>query len=152
MAWLPLALKVVGTAVTVMSVVKAGQAREAMADFDEEQLKSQGLHEKALADKQALEERRKAKLLESKAIARAVAGGAMATDPGVLDITTDIAEEGEYNALMALWEGEERAKGRRTQAAAARMEGKEIKRATKTKAISTAISGAGSAYSSWAKA
>jgi hypothetical protein len=151
MAWLPLVLQVVGTAVTVMSAIKAGQAQKAMNDFEAEQLNAQGAHEKALADKQALEERRKAKLLESKATAQAVAGGATATDPGVLDITTDIAQEGEYNALMALWEGEERAKGRYTQAAAARMEGREAKRAAKTKAISTAISGAGSAYSSWTK-
>jgi hypothetical protein len=74
-----------------------------------------GNAQKASADFQARQ-------LEAQATAERGGG----QDIGLLG---DIEEEGTYRQMLATWGGEERAKGRQAQAAAARMEGKAYKRA-----------------------
>jgi hypothetical protein len=88
-----------------------------------------------------MEERRRARLAESRALAVAGASGAGASDPTVLDIMGGIAEEGEYRALNALYTGEDRARGMEGNAAARRFEADQARRAGRAEARSTLLGG-----------
>lgn len=67
--------------------------------------------ERAKSQYAAQEQRRQAALVSSRARAVAGASGGGATDPTIVDITSELAGEGEYRALTAMYEGEDRARG-----------------------------------------
>jgi hypothetical protein len=67
--------------------------------------------ERARAQRVAAEQRRQATLVSSRARAVAGASGGGVTDPTVTNITAELAGEGEYRALSALYEGNDRANG-----------------------------------------
>jgi hypothetical protein len=119
-----------------------GRADQKSADFQAAQLDRNAIATEATSQRVAIEERRKATLMQSRARAVAAAGGGTTTDVGVADILAKIDAEGEFNALSALFEGSERATGMRTQATGKRFEGKAAKRAGVMKALSTVFTGA----------
>lgn len=127
-------LKVGGTILSTVGALNAGAAQKAAADHQAVQLDQQAKTEKALAQREAQERRREKEFAISRA--RAVAG----SDQD-LDLLGDIEEEGELRAQYAIWEGDERAKGRRAQAAASRFEGRQRKRASVLDAGSTLLDG-----------
>lgn len=94
------------------------------AKFEAAQLTQAAGQERASSQRVAIEERRRARLASSSAVARAAASGAGASDPTVLNIIGDLAAEGEYNALSALFSGEESARGLEMAAAGRLFEGK----------------------------
>jgi len=146
------AMQIAGTAMTALSMMSKGGEEYGAAKYDAAQLEAGAKAEEAKSQRVAAAERRKARILQSNALAAAVAGGSTATDVGVLDITSDIAQEGEYNAALALWEGSERAAGKRTQAGVRKWEGKQKKKASKRKAFGSVLSAAPGIYSSGKKA
>ena len=83
--------------------------------------------------------------MQSRALAVAGASGAGATDPTVLRLISGIAGEGALAAQTAMFNANEQARGMRNQANSTKFEGKQAKSASKMKAISTVLSGAGSA-------
>lgn len=109
------------------STKKAGNAEAA-------QYQQQAGAERATAQRQAIEERRAARLAESRAIAVAAASGGGASDPSVTKIIGDLAADGEYNALSALYTGEESARGLESAAAGAQYEGRNVASAYRTRA------------------
>lgn len=131
--------------------MQAGKAAKANANFQAAQLEQQAGQEVASAQRVAIEERRRAGIAMSNAQAASAASGGGASDPTVLKITGDIAKQGEYNALSALFEGEEKARGLRLGATTSRMEGKQAAKAGKTAGFSTIIGGLGSAGMAYAK-
>lgn len=113
MAWYMIGTAAVSTAVNLYGQNKAKKAGEADARFNAGQLREQAVISRATGQRVASGERRQAKLLESALQARAGGGG---LDPTVARLQADIAGEGEYRALSALYEGETGALGREASA------------------------------------
>jgi hypothetical protein len=95
-------------AVSVAGGMQQKKANRQDANFLATQQREQALVLRAAGVRQASEEKRQARLLESAIQARAGGGGA---DPTVVELTQDVAGEGEYRALAALYEGETGALG-----------------------------------------
>lgn len=137
-AAIPAALGGIGGLGTVLSVggtILGGIAANKAAKAEAAQLEAQGKAEFAVAQRKSEAERRRKDLVISRARAVGAASG------GGLDLNLigDLEKEGEYNALVAEWEGKERQKGRNAQAAAARYEGKQGLFASFLKAGSTLL-------------
>ena len=125
-----IAATVVSTVGTIVSSNDAAAAARAegdnarkIGDWQASQLRQQAGQERAAAQRQAENERRAGRLAVSKARAIAAGSGGGASDPTVMNIYSDLAAEGETNAMTALWEGEEAARGLEAQAAGAQYEG-----------------------------
>lgn len=114
-----------GTILSGIGSIAAGNAANANAQYEARQLEQRATAERAAAQQESLKDRREKDLVLSRARAVGAASG------GGIDINLmgKIEEEGERNALTALWEGEERARGAENQAAATRASGKRAKRA-----------------------
>lgn len=152
-----LALTGAGTAISAGSTIAGGRAAEAggilaqnQKDYEAKQYEQQAQESRASAQRLAFERRREASLLQSKLQARAAASGGGADDPTIITLSEGIAGRGEYEALMEMYKGENRARGledaatnSRFEGQAARWEGETKKRASQTKAIGTIISGLG---------
>ena len=129
---------VAGTALSVAATIQQGRHAEAAAKAQQQAAEAEAARmrvragqERALAQRQALEKRRQARLRASRAQAFAASSGAGALDPDVVNLLGDIEGEGTFQAMMALAAGEDRAKGLTTSAAqqqfrgaAARAEGR----------------------------
>lgn len=106
----------------------------------------------ALAQQQAAQERRRAKLLRSRALAVAGASGAgMSGDPTVDKILSDIESEGELRALTSLWEGDYLADALRTGAEVKRRTAVAHKAAATMNAIGSMAGGASNTMSFYGK-
>jgi len=134
-----------GSVISGLGQMQAGRAANASAKFQAAQMEQRAGQERAASQRVAIEERRRAGIAMSNAQAATAASGGGATDPTVLNITGGLAKQGEYNALSALFEGEERARGLQLQATSTRMEGRQARRAGMIGGISTIVSGAGNA-------
>lgn len=128
------------TAVSAAGTIMSGNAARGAANFQAAQMTQQAGQERATSQRQAIEARRQSGLANSRVTALAAASGAGATDPTVLDIEGDNAGTGEYNALSALYTGEERARGLEMGAGAKRYEGATERQAAVFKAGGTILS------------
>lgn len=137
-AWVYVATSVAGTIFSAVSQQQAGREAEKAtkrqadaaelnaqrqaeaAGFEAAQLEQIAGEETAIAQRRASEERRRGRLLESRALALGAAGGG-AGDPTVVNIISDLAGEGEYMAAVRIYEGEEAARRARMGAAGQRV-------------------------------
>lgn len=103
---------------------QAGRAQQQEADLEAAQLAQTAGQERAAAQQKAIEQRRQARLAQSRNQAVAAASGGGATDPTVLALDSSLAGEGELNALTELYQGEAKARGLEGQAAATQYQGK----------------------------
>lgn len=142
------ALTVVSTVVSAAGTLMSGNAARGAANFEAAQMKQQAGQERAVAQRQAIEQRRQAGLANSRVQAVAAASGAGATDPTVLNIEGNNAATGEYNALSALYSGEEKARGFEMSAAARKYEGATARQSALLGAGGTLMGGAAKAYGS----
>jgi hypothetical protein len=117
-----------------------------MAKSQQQQLNQQAGQERAMSQRQLINERRQQNLVSSKATAQIAAGGGDITDAGSQDILAGIEQEGTYRALTALYTGEEKAKGLEYEGLVKRAEGKAAKKAGVMNAFGTLASTAGSIY------
>lgn len=125
---IPLALMAASTALQAGGTIIGSSAQSRELKYEAAQLDQQAGQERASSQRGAMEQRRQARLLQSRALARAAATGG-ASDPTVVNILARLEGEGEYRALTALYEGEERARSAEMQAKARRKEAKNVKRA-----------------------
>lgn len=130
------------TAVSAYNQYQGGKAQAANSEMVAIQRESDAKQAELESQTQAYNERRRAKLVRSRALAVAGASGAGVSDPGINTILDDIDAEGEYRALSDLSSGEYLATGLRAGAGAARREGTAYRNAGYTRAASTALSGA----------
>lgn len=161
--WIGPALSVGGTLISAQGQRQAGKTAAAQgaaaaqnervaAEFEARQ--ADYLAGQALAGSQleAREQRKAAALLASKALARAAASGAGASDPTVVDILSEIYSEGAYRSALALYEGQESARSLNVAATARRLggssaasarqaEGESIARASNLSMFSTLLRG-----------
>lgn len=139
LAFLP---ALIGAGGTILQGVKADLAARSQAL----QLEQSAGQDRATSQRAAIEQRRAARYLQSRAQALAAASGAGASDPTVTKIIGDIAGEGEYGALVAMYEGEDAARAKETAAKVARKTGSAMANASYLKAGTTLLSGASSWY------
>jgi hypothetical protein len=157
------AVQVAGTIISAQAQANQarmeGKSQQQIAEFQARQMQTRAGQERAVSQMQAVEERRRARLARSKALAIAGASGG-GTGGTVNDILSDLTAEGELNAQAALYEGEEAARGLEMQAAGTRAEGKyanaasryasrNIKNASYLSAAGTTMQGAASFYSKY---
>lgn len=137
-----------GSIVSGLGQMQAGKAAKVNADFQARQMQQQAGQERAASQRVAIEKRREATIAQSRAQAVAAASGGSATDKTVLDITSGIAAQGEYNALSALFEGEEAARGYNLGATSATMQGKQAKKSGMIGGMATIAGGVGTTLAS----
>jgi len=101
----------------------AAQRQKTEAEFEAEQMTQAAGQAIATSQRDAIEQRRQARLLQSRAIAISGASGASVTDPTVLNLIGDIAGQGSYRAAVALYQGEDKARQLNMAADAKRYEG-----------------------------
>lgn len=136
-------LSAVGTGLSAVGTLAAGAQAEKAAKFKAAQEAQAAQEARASAQRQSLERRRQTNLTQSTLIARAAASGADASDPDVQNLGQSIAARGEYQALMEMYNGENRAQGLLSQSEADLYEGKAAKRNSFFKAAGTLASGFG---------
>jgi hypothetical protein len=157
-AALSMGMNFAGTALSLMGAgqagdakIAAGDARGAALDYRAAQLDQKAGQELASSQREAVEQRRRQKLVSSRALAVGAAGGG-GVDPGLADILGDLAEEGEFRVLTSLYTGEEKAAGLRMQAGADRFEAGESRRAGRLEAQATKTAAWGQALPRFATA
>lgn len=97
-------------AFTGMQTANAQAKAEAQQGLYQQKVADQNAgQERAASQRVALDERRKATIASSRAKALGAAGGG-GSDPTVVNLVGDINTQGEYNALTALYTGEDRAR------------------------------------------
>lgn len=159
MAWFMAAAPYIAAAGTVVSayqqeqqgILAAAQAnmRAQQMEVQAEQLNKNAKAAEAASQREAIRAKRESSYLASRNKALAAAGGGSASDPTVVNLIDQIESEGEYNALTALYNGSARAQGIRSDALTTqygaemeRQAGKSAKKAGKTTAFNTVLSGA----------
>lgn len=140
-------LAAVGTAVSAAGTISAGNSAAALGEWQAKQLVEKGKAEKAAASVEAENLAKQKRLVAS----RAQAVGAASGGGQDINLLGQIEEEGTLRSLMAIWRGEEAAKGRKIQAAAARFEGKAKKKASYLDAAGTLLSGGSTFYDNYSQ-
>lgn len=158
MAAVGTAVSAAGTLAGGAAAADAGRARQASEEYQAKQYEQNALTARAEAQRQSFEKQRQTSLLQSTLQARAAAGGGSASDPGIVKLGEEIASRGEYESLMEMFKGENRARGLEDQATASRMtgeaalaEGKAKQKASYLSAAGTLIGGASSMYKTYNK-
>jgi hypothetical protein len=135
-----LVLAGMSTALQVAGTIAQGNSQRSAADYQAAQLNQQAGQTRATAQRQAIDDRRKATLVMEQGQARAAASGAGATDPTVTALEDNVAGQGEYNALAHIYSGEERARGAETEATTKQFEGEQAFKSSQIKAGTTLLS------------
>lgn len=141
-----------GTAVSAVGTIAAGNQAKAAADFQAEQLEAQGKEERAASQREAARVKRERDFILSRQQAVAASSNLGALDETVVDLAGDVVQEAAVQEGMVRYGGEERAKGRTAQAAAARLEGKAARTGSYLSAAGTILGGVGSFASDYGKA
>ena len=159
MSWIPFALQAAGTLMSISGARSGARASRASArarqkakEFEAAQLEQNAGQAIAASQRVAAERRRQAMLVQSRALAVAAAGGGGVgeNDTSFLNLMAKTAGRGEYDAAVALYEGEDKARLLRMQAAARRYEGEvdidageSAASAYKTQGLSSALTSGG---------
>lgn len=125
----------ISTVASAVGQIQQGKAADQAARYQADQMRVNADQSRKSAQKLADERRRQASILASRAQAVGASQGGF--DPSTTDIIGDIEAEGEYGALNALYEGEERARLNIGQAGLTEYEGKQAKRSSYYKAAGT---------------
>lgn len=138
-----------GTVIGAAGQAQQGQQAKSQAESEANQLQSQAKNEQAASQLQAMEDRRQARLAESRAQAVSAASGADPTSTSFVRNISDIEGQGELNALTSLWNGDERARQLRNQASATRASGSQAAKAANIGAMSSLLQSGSSLYSKY---
>lgn len=106
-------------------------------------LKQKANESAAAGQRAAITQQRKTQLVQSRARALAADSGTDAASPDILKTESDIAGQGEYNALSAIYEGMARARSDNDQAEIDLFRARETQRAAPLAATGTILAGLG---------
>ena len=149
----PVTWMIIGsTALSAYGSMQEGKSALQNAKADAKQLREQADMARAQGTREAEQEARIKRKNISDAQARMAGSGGTVDSAGNVETLGKIEAVGEYNALTALYEGEVESEGLEAQAKQRRKEGDQAMAASRTKALSTIISGASSAYKSYGAA
>lgn len=140
---LSLALSAVGTMASASAARRQADAERTAADYNAMMMERRANEERAVGTRKAAEKRRELEYAQSRLQSRAAASGGSASDPGTISLAADIEQQGEYNALTAIYTGESTARNYETQAGLTRYVGESRARALEDKAKGTLIEGFG---------
>lgn len=150
------ALQAAGTIMGGNAAADAGARQQQAQYFKAEQEEQAAQESRAAAQRVSLDKAREGRLLQSKLQANAAAGGGGAADPTILDLAGGIAGRGEYESLLEMYKGENRARGLEDSAVgsrltgdAAKAEGEAKRTASYFSAAGTIIGSGGSAYKTY---
>lgn len=118
MAWVPAAMAVVSTVMSIKGAQDAGKGAANSAAEDQASLDYQAAQDRvnagqamAVAERDAAEQRRQGDYAQSRAIALlAASGGGGVTDPGAVTLLANNAGEIAYRSAVALYKGEDEAR------------------------------------------
>lgn len=130
-----------GMLLSMKSGMDQAAYQEAVAKAEAEALKQRSNEEAAAGQRAAETKRRQAALVGSRARALAASSGTLATDPTEIDAESDIAGQGEYNALAALYEGMAASRASQFQADIDLFKARRIRSAAPWSAAGTLFSG-----------
>lgn len=122
------------------SALAGGSAADKAARFKAKQIERNAIAKRAEGTRQTQEGLRIGRKLQSDAIAAMAAGGGSTTDVGAIEQQAKLKQVTDVNALTALFEAEEQAKGMDLAAKGVRLEGKMAKKKGQRQALSTIIS------------
>lgn len=137
---IPLALMAAGTAVSGAGTILGANSQSKELRSEATQLDEQAGRTRASSQREAIEQRRQAKLVASRALTLAAASGGGADDPTIVNLIANTEGEGAYRAYTALYNGNEEALGLERQAQAKRKEAKTVKKVAWLKTAGSVIS------------
>ena len=138
------AMQAAGTIMGGNAAASAGRAAQQAAYFRAAQEEQAAQESRAAAQRVALDKAREGRLLQSKLQANAAASGGGAADPTVIGLAGDIAGRSEYESLLEMYKGENRARGLEDSAIGSRMSGDAAKAEGDAKRTASYFSAAGS--------
>lgn len=164
MAWIGAATTVASLFMQAKGASDAAAAAErnaaavkAAKEYEAKQLEQNAGQAIAASHRAALDQERQAQLVASRALAVAAAGGGGVSDPTIVRLLSKIQGEGAYRRGLAIYDGEDKARVMRMQAAARRFEGElgvqggdAMASAYLTKGATGMVSGIGSLFSKYA--
>lgn len=134
------------TALDVMSTIEAGKAAEREAEYEAQQLESAGTEAYGAGSRSAyLAAREGERFLSDQRAAQAASGGTT-TDPQAIRQRAAAGRDIDYNVMNELFKGDVRRQELRKQASATRYGGRQARKASKRRAIGTALGGFGKAF------
>lgn len=142
----PLILMAGSTVASTIGSIRQGQATKAQDDYVAQQERVQGGQDIAAAQRAMLTQNQQTARVESNLQASAAASGGGATDVSVVKDSQEIAQEGSYRALTAMYDGQAKAQGLNTQATDTQWQGGQAATAGYIKGFSTLLQGGSSLY------
>ena len=132
-----------GSFAAALSQIQYGLEAQKAAKFQADQMRINAGQAQAGAQRDAWSIQREAEYTASRALAVAAASGGGASDPTVVNLMARNADEMAYRRQLALYEGDEAARGMRMGAAAKEYSGANARRAANEAAVGS-VYGAGS--------
>lgn len=149
---------ILGTAVSFMGSIAQSNALNAQAQATQQQaayqaqvLRQQGQEQLAASQRKSLDDKRQAQYVQGRLQAQAAAGGGGADDPTIIKLSSDIAAQGEYNALADLYSGQSAKVAAINQGNLAIYQGDINAMALRSRADATLLGGIGGLFGSLAK-
>lgn len=124
-----LAMTGLGTVSQMNAQAASGKSAAALAEYTAKQSEVNAIQERAAAGRTAKEQRRMGDIAISNAIAAGASSGGAITDPSIMGIIGKIADESEYRAASAMYQGASAARGYEAKSATSRYEGSSAKQA-----------------------
>lgn len=140
-------LKAAGSFTKGLGQLEAGDAAKKSADFTALQLRQKAGQVVAASQLEAFGVQREADYTASRAIAMAGASGAGASDPTVVTLMANNAQEFAYRKMLALYHGNDQARTLNMEADVKQYEGEVAKRNASMAATGTMLSAFGGMYS-----
>ena len=141
------AASVAGTGLGALGVYQQGQQSRAAGKFQAQQLEQEGNEAAAISGRRAKQYRREKDLASSRARAVAAASGAGSDGATVTNLMEGIERQGEYNALVEMYQGRATQRKRYAQAGSARASGSASGTAGTIGSLTRLGSGVSSIYS-----
>jgi hypothetical protein len=141
-----------GTLMSAGAAQAQGEAEQQSRMLEARAMERKANEDTAASQREGIRRSREASLVASRQQALAAASGGSATDKTVLDLMSGTAEEGAYQSQSALYEGQSRAAGLRSQADISRFQGDQARRAGRSRANATILSGISNFASGTARA
>ncbi len=140
------AVLIASAVITGMGQVKQGADADAAGKFSARQEKRNARASVAEGIRGSIEASRQGDRAASDASTAMVASGGVTDDVGAIKTLSKIQDVTDYNALVSIYKGDQRAQTQTLQAKMDRLAGKNAKTSSYTKAAGTALSSASSAY------
>lgn len=150
------AVTAAGTLAGGANATAVGKMQQTADNYQAGQIRANAGTAVGASQRAMMDQQNRTNLLRSSAVAEGAAGGTETTTGSDVENQSEIVEKGHYNALMDLWNGENKATGLENEAAGEELSGKIAaaggsmqQKASYYTAAGTLLSGAGSMYKNY---